>query len=192
MTGRPSLRCVIVGSPACARVDLFDGEERRQHPEHLRREQRSGEHVTGVALGDDLAVAEHDGAGRAPRRELDVVGGEHDRAAGCGVLRDRAVERGARRGVHAARRLVEQEHRRAADRDRRDRDALALAAREAARVAVGEVVQAERVEPVVDVAVVAACRAAAASRSTSRRTVGCEQQRVRVLRHVRDRAPSAT
>ena len=92
---------------------------------------------------------------RAPGRELDVVGGEHDGAAAVRVLRDRALERVARRGVHAARRLVEQEQVGAAHRDRGDRDPLALAAREAARVVVGEVGEPERVEPVVDRAVVA-------------------------------------
>ena len=69
-------------------------------------------------------------------------------AAAC--VADRALERGARRRVHAPGRLVEQQHRRAADRDRGDRDPLALTARQAARMRVGEVGEAERVEPAVD------------------------------------------
>ena len=116
--------------------------------------------------------------------ELDVVGCEHHRAAGLGVQPDRPVECEPGRGVHATRGLVEQEHRRAADRHRRDRDALALAARQAPRVARREVVQAERVEPAVDVAVVA--RAEQLQRLLDLTADGwLEQQRVRVLGDVR-------
>jgi hypothetical protein len=91
----------------------------------------------------------------------------------------------ARRRVHAARRLVEQQHRRAADRDRRDRDALPLTTRQAARVGVGKVGEMEHVQPVVDRRVVV----------VPEQTLGLdelpphrrrEQHGVRVLRHVGD------
>ena len=77
------------------RVDFLDGEERREHPQHLRREQRTGEHLAGVAVGDDLAVAQDDRVGGDACRELDVVGGEHDRATTGRVTVHRVLERGA-------------------------------------------------------------------------------------------------
>ena len=96
---------------ASSAFDFLDREERRQHPQHLRREQRAREHVAGVAVGDDLAVAEHDRVGGDAGRQLDVVGREHHRTAAGGVPVHRVLERSARRRVHATRRLVEQEDR---------------------------------------------------------------------------------
>ena len=171
---------------ASSGFDFLDGEERREHPQHLGREQRTRQHVAGVAVGDDLAVAEHDRVRGAARRELDVVGGEHDRATRRGVLVHGAFQRGARRGVHAARRLVEQQHRRAADGDRRDRDPLAFAAREAARVSVGELGEPQRVEPRVDRRRGRRGRAAAASLrapgARSARTTSCSGSAARTRR----------
>ena len=100
------------------------------------------------------------------------MGGEHDGAArGCVRVRPRrsSARRDAR--VHAARRLVEQEHIGAAHGDRRDRHPLALAAGQAARVAVGDGGEPERVEPPVDGAVVGPAEQPQGLLS-SRRTVG--------------------
>ena len=118
---------------ASSPFDFLHREERRQHAQHLRCEQRAREHVAGVAVGDDLAVAEHDRVGGDAGGQLDVVGGEHHGTAAGGVPVHRVLERGARRRVHATRRLVEQQDRRATDCDRGDRHPLALATREAAR-----------------------------------------------------------
>ena len=107
-------------------------------------------------------------------------------AAACAC--DRGLERGARRRVDAAGRLVEQQHRRPADRDRGDGDPLALAAREAARVAVG---QRRQPEASSQCSTRRPGRARPSSRgvvsATSARTVGANSIDVRVLRHVRDR-----
>ena len=104
------------------------------------------------------------------------------------MLRDRAFERVARGGVHAARRLVEQEQLGAADGDRRDRDPLALAPGQAARVVVGEVLEPERLEPVVDGAVGVTAEEPEGLGHLGPHGRG-EQQRVRVLGHVRGGRP---
>src|SRR4051794_4308582 len=65
--------------------ELLDGEVAGHDTRDLRREQRSGQHLTCRAARDDLAVAEHGRARCAPSGELDVVGGEHHGAAGVAM-----------------------------------------------------------------------------------------------------------
>ncbi len=100
----------------------------------------TAEHLGGRRVGDRAAGAEQDRARRPRGRELGVVRRDEHGGAVRGQLAQARRERGAVRPVHAARRLVE------ADRDRRlaaaqhelEREPLALAAGDVARVAVGQ------------------------------------------------------
>src|SRR3954447_24566132 len=107
-----------------------------EHARDLRREvPAAGEHVARRRVGDRAAVAEQDDAGRERGRELGVVRGHDDHA----VARSQAArERVAARGVHPARRLVEQQDARLRAQDQLERGALALAAGHVARVTRGQ------------------------------------------------------
>ena len=118
-------------------LDLFDGEVRRQHPQHLGREQAAGEHRAGRVRrrrrrrrrARPPVVAQ-----RAASSMSWVARTTAPPPAACSATA--ASKRVARLGVHAPGWLVEQEHVGAADGHGRDGHPLALAAREAARVAV--------------------------------------------------------
>ena len=101
----------------------------------------------GRGVGDRGAVAEQDGAIGPRRGELGVVGGDEHGGARRGQRAQAIRERLLVAAVHAARRLVEQDGgRRLALQHDRQREPLALAAGEVARVAVGERAEAGRLE----------------------------------------------
>ena len=112
-----------------------------QHARGLGREvPAAGQHLGGRRVGHRPAVAEQDRAIGPRRRELGVVGGDEHRGTARRQLAQPRREPRAVRPVHAARRLVEADgHRRLAGREHQlEREPLALAAGDVARMAVGE------------------------------------------------------
>ncbi|MEZ5137458.1 MAG: hypothetical protein R2711_01345 [Acidimicrobiales bacterium] len=167
-------------------LHLGHGEERREHPQHLRCEERPGEHLAGLALGHDLAGAEHDDPGGDAGGQLDVVGGGARRRPARRMFDHRGLERQAGGGVDPSGGLVEEQHRGVAHRDGGDGHALALAHREAARVAVGELGEAEPTEPALDRLGIAPPEQGEGALDLGSHG-GPEQQRVGLLGHERDR-----
>ena len=93
----------------------------------------AGQHLVRLGVGDGAAVAEQEHAGGERRRELGVVGGDDARA-----LAQALGERVAARGVHPARRLVEQQQFGVGVEHELQRRALTLAAGHVARVTLRE------------------------------------------------------
>ena len=89
-------------------------------------------------VGDDLAVVDHDHPAGQGVGLLEVVGGEHDRAAGVLVqAADEVLEVGAVLGVETGRRLVEEQHAGQVDQAHRDVEPAPLAPGERGDLAVG-------------------------------------------------------
>ncbi len=87
---------------------------------------------------------EEDRARREGGGELGVVGCDDHRGPGGGAGLERARELRLGGAVHAAGRLVEAEHGGFVGGDQGEREALALAAREVARLALAEVLETSR------------------------------------------------
>ena len=95
--------------------------------------------VLALDLRDDLALAHHEDAGADAHELLEL--GRHDQHADArlGEVGDHPVELGLGRHVHAARRLVEQQHPAVAQQPAREHDLLLVPAREVADDPVGVV-----------------------------------------------------
>ena len=146
----------IAGAPQRGRA-LLGGDHARQveHPRDLGREvPAAGEHLGAGAVGDHDAVAEQDDALGERGGELDVVGGDDDRGAGAAPARSISSDelapcgRGpcpgsARRGRRGPGSSSPRHPARQRDRQRQP---LALAAGEVARVGVDGPLEADGLE----------------------------------------------
>ena len=105
----------------------------------------AAEDLAGWAVGDHDALAQEDDPLREGGGELGVVGRDHHGRAAVRELADARGERVLVQPVHAAGRLVEEDHRgRLAREHDLERQALALTSRQVARVRVRALAQAGR------------------------------------------------
>ena len=112
-------------------------------PAHVRLLRSASASTGGIAL--DAAVAEDDRS-IDDRRDVALVGDDHDRRAGEREFGEERQDRLGRSRVEIARRLVGDKKRRVVRQGARDRGTLLLAARESGRKLVGLIGDADAAE----------------------------------------------